>query len=180
LHLRDALDLIDKRHAGMLLRFGGHAAAAGVTILRSDFARFRDAFDETVRGLVSPADLERRIETDGELAPADMTLGLASQLSGFVWGQGFPAPVFRGRFRVLDQRVVGSGHLKLRLAPIHAGLEGLPADAILFGRGEAIPDQVLAVFRLDVNEWNGTRSVQLVLDSWQPAGSVRPVAAESA
>jgi single-stranded-DNA-specific exonuclease len=180
LHLRDALDLIDKRHAGLLRRFGGHAAAAGVSIRSSDFARFRAVFDETVRALVTPADLERRIETDGELAPADMNLGLASQLSEFVWGQGFPAPVFRGRFRVVGQRVVGSGHLKLRLAPVHAGLEGLPVDAMLFGRGEAIPDQVLAVFRLDVNEWNGARSVQLVLDSWQPAGSARPVAAEPA
>jgi single-stranded-DNA-specific exonuclease len=178
LHLRDALDLVDKRHPGLLRRFGGHAAAAGVTICRADFARFRDAFDETVRGLVSPADLERRIETDGELAPADLGIGLAAQLAEFVWGQGFPPPVFRGRFRVLGQRVVGSGHLKLRLAPIHAGLEGLPVDAMLFGRGEAIPDQVLAVFRLDVNEWNGTRAVQLVLDAWQAAGSPLPAAAQ--
>jgi single-stranded-DNA-specific exonuclease len=180
LHLRDALDLLDKRHAGLLLRFGGHAAAAGVTIRSADFARFRALFDATVRALVTPADLEQRFETDGELQPADMTCELAQQIADSVWGQGFPPPLFRGRFRVVSQRVVGSGHLKLRLAPIRAGLEGLPVDAVLFGRAETIPDDVLAVFRLDVNDWNGTRAVQLVLDHWAPAGTACQLAEAAA
>jgi single-stranded-DNA-specific exonuclease len=175
LHLRDALDLLDKRHPGLLLRFGGHAAAAGVSIRASDFARFRGSFDETVRSLIGPAELARRIETDGELRPADMTLDLAQRIGALVWGQGFPAPLFRGVFRVLGQRVVGGGHLKLRLAPVHGALEGLPLDAMLFGHAESVPEALMAVFRLDVNEWKGTRALQLVLEHWQPAGVAQPL-----
>jgi single-stranded-DNA-specific exonuclease len=175
LHLRDALDLLDKRHPGLLLRFGGHAAAAGVSIRAADFARFRASFDDTVRSLIGPAELKRRIETDGELRPADMTLDLAQRIGERVWGQGFPAPLFRGLFRVLGQRVVGGGHLKLRLAPVHGALEGLPLDAMLFGQAEPVPEALMAVFRLDVNEWNGSRALQLVLEHWQPAGVAQPL-----
>jgi single-stranded-DNA-specific exonuclease len=177
LHLRDALDLLDKRQPGLLLRFGGHAAAAGVSIRATDFARFRASFDDTVRSLVGPTELARRIETDGQLQPADMTFDLAQRIGELVWGQGFPAPLFRGLFRVLGQRVVGGGHLKLRLAPVHGALEGLPLDAMLFGHAEAVPEALVAVFRLDVNEWNGTRALQLVLEHWQPAGVAQPLTA---
>jgi single-stranded-DNA-specific exonuclease len=180
LHLRDALDLLDKRHPGLLLRFGGHAAAAGVSIRATEVARFRTAFDETVRGLLGPADLARQIDTDGELRPVDMTLELAQRIGELVWGQGFPAPLFRGRFRLVQQRVVGGGHLKLRLAPIHGALEGLPVDAILFGRADPLPGDLMAVFRLDTNEWNGSRAVQLVLEHVQPAGAGQPLSAAAA
>ena len=110
LHLRDALDLVDKQHPGLLLRFGGHAAAAGLSIRESDFARFREAFDATLRTLLTLDDLEQRIETDGELASGETTLPLAEQISKTVWGQGFPPPRFRGRFRVAEQRLVGGKH----------------------------------------------------------------------
>jgi single-stranded-DNA-specific exonuclease len=180
LHLRDALDLVDKRHPGLLVRFGGHAAAAGVTIRAGDFPRFQSLFDETVRALLTPADLEQRIETDGELEPAAISLGLVQQISDAVWGQGFPPPLFRGRFRVANQRVVGSGHLKLRLVPVRSGMEGLPLDAVLFGRGEPIAEEILAVFRLQLNEWNGSRAVQIVVDYWEPAGVPLPAAEAAA
>jgi single-stranded-DNA-specific exonuclease len=180
LHLRDALDLLDKRHPGLLLRFGGHAAAAGVSIRAADFARFRASFDDIVRSLIGPAELARRIETDGELRPADMSLDLAQRIAQLVWGQGFPAPLFRGLFRVLGQRAVGGGHLKLRLAPVHGALEGLPLDAMLFGQVDPVPEALMAVFRLDVNEWNGSRAVQLVLEHWQPAGVAQPLTVAAA
>src|SRR5258706_11968748 len=92
LHLRDALDLVTKRHPGLILRFGGHAAAAGLTIRRVDVANFATAFEAVVRELVGPADLERLIETDGELSPSDMNLDFAETLEAQVWGQGFTVP----------------------------------------------------------------------------------------
>ena len=164
LHLRDALDLLDKRHPGLLLRFGGHAAAAGLAIRADQFERFRDAFDATLRQLLTLDDLQQRIETDGELAAPDIALPLAQQIADAVWGQGFAAPRFRGRFRVCDQRAVGGRHLKLRLAPIAAAPTALPHEAVMFGQDAPLAEIIEAVYRLDVNEWNGTRSVQLVLD----------------
>lgn len=168
LHLRDALDLVHKRHPGLLLRFGGHAAAAGLSIRPSDFERFRAAFDDTLRGLLTPEDLAQRIDTDGTLPTRQMTLDLARSIGEIAWGQGFPAPRFHGLFRVSDQRVLGGGHLKMVLGvPAQPGARGL--DAMLFQHTERLPEQIRAVYRLDVNEWNGSRAVQLVLDHWEPA-----------
>jgi len=164
LHLRDALDLMDKRHPGLILRFGGHAAAAGLSIRTEAFASFRDAFDATLRELLTPADLDACIETDGPLEPRQITLELAESLRSIAWGQGFPAPRFVGEFRVLDQRVVGSAHVRLRLsAPGAAG--DLPA--MLFRCVDRLPAAIQCVYRLEVNEWNGLRSVQLVLEHWE-------------
>ncbi|MEO8630656.1 MAG: single-stranded-DNA-specific exonuclease RecJ [Betaproteobacteria bacterium] len=166
LHLRDALDLIDKRNAGMLLRFGGHAAAAGLTIRTADFPRFRDAFDATLRGLLSPADLALRIETDGSLETHDISLRLAETLAERVWGQGFAPPRFRGAFKVEDQRIVGGRHLRLQLASLEG--RARTVNAVLFGTVETLPTEIHAVYRLDVNEFNGSRSLQLVLEHWEP------------
>jgi single-stranded-DNA-specific exonuclease len=163
LHLRDALDRIDKRWPGLLLRFGGHAGAAGLAIRTEQFQRFREAFDATLRELLTLDDLEQRIETDGELTAGDMALPLAQQIADSVWGQGFAPPRFRGRFRVCDQRAIGSGHLKLRLAPL-PGPSSLPHEAVMFRRDTPVAEGIDAVYRLDVNEWNGSRAVQLVLE----------------
>ena len=168
LHLRDALDLIHKRNPGLLLRFGGHAGAAGLSIRAEDLARFQGAFEETLRSLLEPADLELRIDTDGSLAPGEVTLGLAESIAGMVWGQGFPAPRFHGRFRIAEQRALGAGHLKLRLAS-PSGQRGPVLDGILFGHTTELPELVRAVYRLEPNEWNGTRAVQLVVEHWQDA-----------
>jgi single-stranded-DNA-specific exonuclease len=166
LHLRDALDLVSKRHPGLILRFGGHAAAAGLTVRCADMAAFENAFEQTVRELLTPADLERVIETDGGLEPDDVSLPFAELLATQVWGQGFAPPSFFDEFEVSEQKIVGGRHLKLRLRRKPAE----PAfNAILFGREAPLPSRVSAVYRVQVNEFNGMRSLQLVLDHWQPS-----------
>jgi single-stranded-DNA-specific exonuclease len=165
LHLRDALDLLDKRHPGVLLRFGGHVAAAGLSIRTADYERFSHAFDATVKELLSPADLHLRLETDGPLFPGEMSFRLAEAFDEMVWGQGFPPPKFRGDFEVVDQRVVGGVHLRLQLLVLEANARAV--EAILFGSADPVPPRIRAVFRLEMNEFNGTRGVQLVIEHWQ-------------
>ena len=164
LHLRDALDLVSKRHPGLILRFGGHAAAAGLTLREGDFELFRSVFEHTVRSLVTAADLERQIETDGSLDLADATLACGKAIAQGVWGQGFPEPRFFDDFEVMQQKVVGGRHMKLKLARA-----GRAFDGILFGSSDPVPSRIEAVYRLDVNEFNGTESLQLTLQHWRPA-----------
>src|SRR5207245_5447916 len=114
LHLRDALDLVAKREPGLPLRFGGHAAAAGLTLRPADFARFAERFEAVARELLSPAQLARAVETAGSLEPAYLDLGLAQLLEGQIWGQGFPQPLFCDEFEVLGQRVVGEKPFKVK------------------------------------------------------------------
>lgn len=186
-HLRDALDRVSKQYPDLILRFGGHAAAAGLTIPAGAFERFRDAFEQVSRLLLTPADLARVIETDGGLDEFEMTLRLAYQLSEPVWGQGFPHPVFVGDFIVEQQRVVGEKHLRLtlrkavshndnadnrnnqiiRAAPGRKPSGGI-CQAILFSCNELLPSPVRLVYRLQVNEYNGDSTLQLVIDHWFP------------
>ena len=168
LHLRDALDVVDRRLPGVILKFGGHAAAAGLTLRREHLEAFREAFETVAREQLSPADLIRVIETDGTLSPEDFSLENAEALRDTVWGQGFPAPGFQGEFSVQSQRLVGDKHLKLRLAG-----PGLAAEAMLFFHDTPLPDRIQAVYRLEVNEWNGTRSLQLNLTHWGPVETIR-------
>ena len=165
LHLRDALDLVTKRHPGLILRFGGHAAAAGLTILSKDFAVFTDAFEAVVRELIGPADLDRLIETDGSLVATEIDIPFAEALEDGIWGQGFAAPAFCDEYEIADQRVVGGRHLKLRL---RAPDSTRTFDAILFGHNEPLPSRIRAVYRVQVNEFNASRSVQLLVQHWQP------------
>ena len=162
LHLRDALDLVAKRHPGLLLRFGGHAAAAGLTVREADFARFAAAFEKAAQELLTPADLERQIETDGSLEIEHMTLQTAAALAEPIWGQGFPQPSFDDRFEVAGQRVAGAQHLKLKLVR-----SGVGFDAILFRRSEPLPPRIRAVYRFGANDYNGTRSIQLTVEHWE-------------
>lgn len=159
LHLRDALDLVDKRSPGLLERFGGHAAAAGVTLAADGLENFRAAFEAVARELLTPSDLMQRIETDGALAARDLTFALAQLIKDQVWGQGFPEPRFAGRFSVEAQKVVGEKHLRLSL-----GLEGQRFAAIRFGSADPLPDSVHAVYRLDVNEFQGSSTLQLIIE----------------
>jgi len=163
LHLRDALDLVAKREPGLLSRFGGHAAAAGLTLREADLERFRAAFEATAQSLLTPADLERIIETDGVLPVEHLTLESARLLEQQVWGQGFPPPTFDDEFEVAQQRVVGERHLKLRLAK-DAG----EYEAMLFSHATPLPRRVRAVYRLAVNEYNGAQKLQLTIEHWQP------------
>ena len=159
LHLRDALDLVSKRVPGLLERFGGHAAAAGVTLAGDRLEAFRAAFEAVAREQLTPADLQRRIEIDGELDPDEMGFELAEELRGQVWGQGFPEPRFAGEFRVENQRVVGEKHTRATLS-----LAGRRFMAIRFGSADPLPSTLRAVYKLDVNEFQGTSSLQLVID----------------
>ena len=161
LHLRDALDLLSKRHPDLIQKFGGHAMAAGLTIRLPDVDAFADAFDATVRSLLKPEDLAHRIETDGSLEPDECSMALAELLDDQVWGQGFTAPTFYDTFEVVDQRVVGGRHRKLRLA--RPGAREL-FDAIQFGEADNLSGQIRCVYRLSVNEFNGNRIPQLILE----------------
>lgn len=167
LHLRDALDLVSKRHPALIRKFGGHAAAAGLSIAETDFADFAAAFEQIARGLMDEDALKQCIETDGSLAPQDMTLEVARLLDMQVWGQGFPAPQFSNDFIVKNQRVVGENHLKLRL-----GIGGKSVEAMLFGHSEPVPGRLHAVYQLGINEYNGAQSVQLIIRHWQAAAGL--------
>ncbi|MCW5625101.1 MAG: single-stranded-DNA-specific exonuclease RecJ [Burkholderiales bacterium] len=166
LHLRDALDRVDRAHPGLIERFGGHAAAAGLSLAADRLPAFETAFEQTVRALLTPADLEDVLETDGGLTGDECALDTAEALAGQVWGQGFPPPVFDDVFGVVEQRVVGGEHLRLRLQRLDARGQTLPA--ILFGQSAPLPDRIQAAYRLEVNEWNGHCSAQLVVQHWLP------------
>jgi single-stranded-DNA-specific exonuclease len=177
-HLRDALDLVSKRYPGLLLKFGGHAAAAGLTLRACDFEKFGQVFEQTAQALLAPADLKHVIETDGDLDESEINLELAVQLTQQVWGQGFAQPAFLTRFRVEDQRVVGQKHLKLKLSKSntttghrHGPSEkpARPYDAILFSSTSTLPEIIDAVYRLQVNEFNGHSTLQFIVDHWSPA-----------
>jgi single-stranded-DNA-specific exonuclease len=172
-HLRDALDLVSKRYPDLLLKFGGHAAAAGLTVRTSDLEKFRDAFEQIAQALLTPADLTHVIETDGELNESEMNLELARHLAEQVWGQGFSPPTFNARFRVEHQRIVGGKHLKLKLRKNETQREYRGAmkqacvyDAILFFHSDPLPEIIHAVYRLQVNEFNGNSTLQFILDHW--------------
>ena len=162
-HLRDALDLVSKREPGLLKKFGGHAMAAGVTLAETELERFSAAFERVAREWLDDGALTRRIETDGCLGADEMRLDTALALSTCVWGQGFPAPAFNDRFRVLGQRIVGEKHLKLTL-----GKSGAEFEAMLFNHCDWLPDEIEAVFQLNANEWRGAQVLQLFIDYWQP------------
>ncbi|MGB9128654.1 MAG: single-stranded-DNA-specific exonuclease RecJ [Thiobacillus sp.] len=165
LHLRDALDLVDKRHPGLILKFGGHAMAAGLSLPAGRHDEFSQAFEAVVRELIDPADLQGLIETDGELDAADHSYALAVQIDHAVWGQGFPAPLFTATFDVVAQRVVGEKHLKLKLAR-----DGESFEAMRFFHPDPLPERIRAVYALMPNEFNGQQSLQLKLQHWEPAG----------
>ncbi|MFL9610232.1 single-stranded-DNA-specific exonuclease RecJ [Methylobacillus sp. Pita2] len=162
LHLRDALDLLSKREPGLLLKFGGHAMAAGLSIREQDFPRFDAAFEQVVAGLLTQQQLEAVIEVDGSLSVEDTGLDMAYALERQVWGQGFPPPLFLDEFRVVNQRIVGERHLKLSLEK-----SGQVFDAIFFRQEQFLPERVHAVYQMQVNEFRGTQSVQLCLQHWQ-------------
>ena len=164
LHLRDALDLVTKRQPDLIVRFGGHAMAAGLTIRESELARFDAAFEEVVGELLDPAQLERRVDTDGSLESGYFALDAARMLDNEIWGQGFPAPVFDDVFRVERQRLLKDKHLKLELCRNASRYE-----AIRFNHAGGAPAQIHAAYRLGINEFRGVSSVQLMLEHFEAA-----------
>jgi len=165
-HLRDALDLVSKRDPGLLSRFGGHAMAAGLTLREADLPRFVAAIEAVARDALDEERLHRIVETDGVLGDTPMSLDLAESIRTGVWGQGFPAPSFDETFAVAGQRWVGGKHLRLRLS--RADARDAPLEAIAFNQEAELPANIHAVYRLDVNEYQGMRALQLVIDHWEP------------
>jgi single-stranded-DNA-specific exonuclease len=158
-HLRDAFDVVTKRAPALVQRFGGHAMAAGVTIAQSALPDFATALEAVGREWLSEADLARTIETDGPLAPTDLDFDFVRELDHTVWGQGFPMPGFEGSLRVLEQRVVGDKHRKLKVA-----MGGATFEAMRFGSPDALPLAFDAVYRPTINEFRGALTLQLTID----------------
>jgi len=158
-HLRDALDLVAKRHPGVLLRFGGHAMAAGCTIAQEHFEVFEQGLAEVAREWLDAATLTRRLDTDGPLSPEYRRVDLVDTLQHEVWGQGFAPPTFSEEVEVISQRLVGEKHLALKLKH-----QGQPVDGIWFGHTEPLPVRVKLAFRLDADEWQGVRRVRFLVE----------------
>lgn len=171
LHIRDALAGVNARCPGLIERFGGHAMAAGLSLAPSGLAEFRAALAEEVASRLAPGVLDGTIVSDGELPEEAMGLATAVLLRDAApWGQGFPEPLFDGCFELLDARVVGGDHLKLRLRP-DGGRRVL--DGIAFRQAERLggarPARVRLAYRLGVNDYAGVRSAQLVVEYLEPA-----------
>jgi len=158
-HLRDALDLVAKRHPGVLLRFGGHAMAAGCTVAEDRLDVFEQALIEVAQEWLDASTLLRRLDTDGPLAPEYRRPDLVDTLHHEVWGQGFAPPVFSEEVEVISQRLVGEKHLQLKLKH-----QGQPVDGIWFGHTEPLPARVKLAFRLDADEWQGVRRVRFLVE----------------
>ncbi len=158
LHLRDALDLLAKHQPDLILKFGGHAMAAGLTIKLADFEQFKHGFEAVVRSLINEADLASVLEVDGNLSPDVMTFETAQALENQVWGQGFAPPLFFDTFEVLSQRVLSEKHLKLTLKK-----DGATIDAIYFNHADMFEGPIFAAYQLQTNRYNGAQKVQLNL-----------------
>ncbi len=158
-HLRDALDLVAKRHPDVLLRFGGHAMAAGCTLEEDNLATFEAAMQQVAQEWLDEATLQRRLETDGPLLPEYRRPELADTLAREVWGQGFAPPTFSEEVEVLGQRLVGEKHLALKLRH-----QGQPVDGIWFGRVDPLPPLAHLAFRLEADEWQGNKRVRFVVE----------------
>ncbi|MDG4952117.1 single-stranded-DNA-specific exonuclease RecJ [Actinobacillus equuli] len=167
LHMRDLLERIDSLYPDLIIKFGGHAMAAGLTIHQDSFLRFQKIFDEIINEIIEPEQLQGVIYTDGELAPSELNIEIAELLQqAGPWGQNFPEPTFEGEFRLLQQRVLGGKHLKLMVEQSNGGL----FDAIWFNADlRYFPDlsikQVKLIYKLDINEFRGNKSLQLRVET---------------
>ncbi|MFV9275928.1 single-stranded-DNA-specific exonuclease RecJ [Klebsiella oxytoca] len=171
LHMRDALERLDTLYPGLILKFGGHAMAAGLSLEEARFEEFQQRFGELVTEWLDPALLQGEVVSDGPLAAAEMSMEVAQMLrDAGPWGQMFPEPLFDGRFRLLQQRLVGERHLKVMVEPVGGG----PLlDGIAFNVDTSIwPDngvrEVQLAYKLDINEFRGNRSLQLIIDYLWP------------
>ena len=161
-HLRDALDLVAKRHPGVLLRFGGHAMAAGCTIAQEHFDTFDAALQRVASEWLDAATLTQRVRTDGALALEYFNVETVTRLDAQVWGQAFEAPLFCDEVDVLAQRLVGEKHLKLRVRHL-----GQIRDAIWFGHAEPVAERVRLAYRLSLDEYQGQQRLQMVVEAAQ-------------
>ncbi len=160
IHLRDMLDLVSKTEPGLILRFGGHAMAAGLTIQEKDYDRFARAFEAVVAEHADPAVFERNVLIDGGLAPDEISERLCQTLEHGIWGQGFEAPLFANDFRVVRQTVLKDAHLKLSLE-----LGGQRFEGIFFRRNAPLLTASRLAYRPTINEFNGRRLIQLLVEA---------------
>ena len=164
-HLRDALDMVDRRCPGLLVKFGGHAMAAGVTVRAGGLAEFAEAFEAVARTLLKPSDLNQTLEVDGALDVAEMSLDTVRVIKNQVWGQGFLEPAFADEFDVVESRAIGQGkHLKLTLQKGKVRFQ-----AVKFRHTDGLPPaRVRAVFKMDANTYKDTTNLQLLVEYMEP------------
>ncbi|ABI37877.1 single-stranded-DNA-specific exonuclease RecJ [Shewanella sp. MR-4] len=171
LHMRDLLELVNSRHPGLISKFGGHAMAAGLTLKSGGFATFAKAYDDAVRELLKPEQLTGELWSDGELTPTELTLEIAQLLrNAGPWGQSFEEPLFDGYFKIIQQRIVGERHLKLVL---ETPCSTVMLDAIAFNVDlhtwpDATIQHACIVYKLDVNEYRGNFTLQLMVEQIEP------------
>lgn len=171
LHMRDLLELVNSRHPGLISKFGGHAMAAGLTLKSGGFATFAKAYDDAVRELLKSEQLTGELWSDGELTPTELTLEIAQLLrNAGPWGQSFEEPLFDGYFKIIQQRIVGERHLKLVL---ETPCSTVMLDAIAFNVDlHTWPDATIQhariVYKLDVNEYRGNFTLQLMVEQIEP------------
>ena len=171
LHMRDALERLDTLYPGMILKFGGHAMAAGLSLEEAQFERFQQRFGELVTEWLDPALLQGEVVSDGPLSAAEMTMEVAQMLrDAGPWGQMFPEPLFDGRFRLLQQRLVGERHLKVMVEPVDGGplLDGIAFNVDTSCWPDNGVREVTLAYKLDINEFRGNRSLQIIIDNIWP------------
>ena len=170
-HLRDALDLVSKREPGLILKFGGHAMAAGLTIRKSDFEKFDACFQEVASSLLTDELLERRHAHDGTLELSEFTPEIGDLLAEEIWGQGFPQPVFYGEFEITQQSLMKEKHLRLMVRPIGASAVNKPLTAVWFNRTQSLPAKAKLAYRLVTDRYQGQARVQLMIEAHDEAAS---------
>lgn len=164
-HLRDALDLVSKREPGLILKFGGHAMAAGLTIRKDDFEKFDACFQQVASELLTDELLERRHAHDGGLDPSEFTPEIGDLLAEEIWGQGFPQPVFFGEFEISQQSLMKEKHLRLMVKPLGAGASSKPLTAVWFNRTQSLPVKARLAYRLVTDRHQGQARVQLMIEA---------------
>ncbi|CAI8348490.1 MAG: Single-stranded-DNA-specific exonuclease RecJ [Cellvibrionales bacterium UBA7375] len=171
LHIRDALDAVATKNPGLINKFGGHAMAAGLSLEESFFDQFEQALQQQVESTINPQDLEATLQTDGQLNIEQFSMHTATLLrDAGPWGQAFPEPCFQGEFNLISQRIVGENHLKVTLSPDTANDTAM--DGIYFNiDSEQWPTtrtRVRCVYRLDINEFRGRESLQMIIQYMEP------------
>ena len=156
-HLRDAIDLVSKKNPNLIMSFGGHAMAAGLTILENDFSLFETEFESVASDLLNANDLSIEFEIDHSILD-DINIDDINLINGEIWGQGFPAPIFKDSFQVLDQKIIGGKHVKCTLK-----YKEKKFSAIYFNHEQSLADKIETIYEIDINRYSGKEEIQLIL-----------------